>query len=72
LFAGTVAANIAAGRPGASEAEIRAAARTAHCDAFITSWPAGYDTPLRAGAPNLSLGERQRIAIARALVATLR
>jgi ATP-binding cassette subfamily B protein IrtB len=68
LFAGTVAANIAAGRPGASEAEIRTAARTAHCDAFIASLPAGYDTPLRAGAPNLSLGERQRIALARALV----
>jgi ABC-type multidrug transport system fused ATPase/permease subunit len=41
---------------------------TAHCDAFITSLPAGYDTPLRAGAPKMSLGERQRIALARALV----
>ena len=68
LFAGTVAANIAAGRPGVGHAEIRAAARIAQCDDFITALPHGYDTLLRAGAPNLSLGERQRIAIARALV----
>jgi ATP-binding cassette subfamily B protein IrtB len=68
LFAGTVGANIAAGRPGVSAAEIAAAARTALCDEFIARLPQGYDTPLRAGAPNLSLGERQRIAIARALV----
>jgi ATP-binding cassette subfamily B protein len=68
LFAGTVAANIAAGRPGAGDAEIRAAARTACCDEFVSGLPLGYDTPLRAGAPTLSLGERQRIAIARALV----
>ncbi|MGD0475687.1 MAG: ABC transporter ATP-binding protein [Candidatus Velthaea sp.] len=68
LFAGTVGANIAAGRPGAGHAEIRAAARIAQCDDFVTALPHGYDTLLRAGAPNLSLGERQRIAIARALV----
>jgi ABC-type multidrug transport system fused ATPase/permease subunit len=68
LFAGTVAQNIAAGRPGVSDAEVRAAARTAHCDEFIANLPDGYDTVLRAGAPTLSLGERQRIAIARALV----
>jgi ATP-binding cassette subfamily B protein len=68
LMAVTIAANIGAGRPGASAAEIRAAARTAQCDEFIARLPDGYDTVLRLGAPTLSLGERQRIAIARALV----
>jgi ABC-type multidrug transport system fused ATPase/permease subunit len=68
LVAGTVAANIAAGRPGAREEQIRAAGRLACCDDFIERLPAGYETLLRAGAPTLSLGERQRIAIARALV----
>jgi ATP-binding cassette subfamily B protein len=68
LVAGTIASNIAAGRPGASAAEIATAARTACCDEFVSRLPRGYDTPLRAGAPTLSLGERQRIAIARALL----
>jgi ATP-binding cassette subfamily B protein len=68
LVAGTIAGNIAAGRPGATRAEICEAARIAACAAFIERLPEGYDTPLRAGAPTLSLGERQRIAIARALV----
>lgn len=65
---GTIAENIAAGRPGATEVDVRAAARIAGCDAFITHLPDGYATSLRGDAANLSLGERQRIAIARALV----
>ena len=64
----TIWNNIAAGRPGATDEEIRAAARSANCDEFVTRLPHGYDTVLRAAGTNLSLGERQRIAIARALV----
>jgi ATP-binding cassette subfamily B protein len=69
LLTGTVAENIAAGRPGASDAEIRAAAHTAQCDEFIARLPGGFNAPLRAAAATLSLGERQRLAIARALIA---
>jgi len=68
IIAGTIGENIAAGRTGATDAEVRAAARIANCDEFVSRLPNGYGTPLRAGAPNLSLGERQRIAIARALL----
>jgi len=68
LTDGTVAENIAAGRPGASEAEIRAAARTAECHEFLARLPDGIHAPVRAGGTAFSLGERQRIAIARALL----
>ena len=68
LFAGTVAANIALGRPEASRAAVIAAARAAHADEFIRALPQGYDTPLGEGAARLSGGERQRIAIARAVL----
>jgi len=64
----TIRANIAAGRPGASDDEIRRAATTANCDEFVARFPDGYDTMLKGGGANLSAGERQRIAIARALV----
>jgi subfamily B ATP-binding cassette protein MsbA len=68
LFHGTVRDNIAFGRPGASEAEIVAAATAAHAHDFIMTFSAGYDTPVGERGLQLSGGERQRIAIARALV----
>ncbi len=68
LTEGTVAENIAAGRPGASPAAVRDAARTAECDDFLARLPEGIDAPVRAGGAAFSLGERQRIAIARALL----
>ncbi len=68
LMATTVAENIAYGRPGATRAEIEAAAELAGAGAFIRELPDGYDTRLLDGAQNLSGGQRQRIAIARALL----
>jgi len=68
LFQGTVRDNIAFGRPGASEAEIVAAATAAHAHDFIMAFPDRYDTPVGERGLQLSGGERQRIAIARALV----
>jgi ABC-type multidrug transport system fused ATPase/permease subunit len=68
IFDGSVQDNIAFGRPDASDAEIVAAARAADAHDFITSLPAGYDTPLGQQGRRLSGGQRQRIAIARALI----
>jgi subfamily B ATP-binding cassette protein MsbA len=68
LFHGTVRDNIAFGKPGASEAEIVAAARAAHAHDFIMAFSAGYDTHVGERGLQLSGGERQRIAIARALI----
>jgi subfamily B ATP-binding cassette protein MsbA len=68
LFHGTIRDNIAFGKPGASEAEIMAAAVAAHAHDFIMAFPAGYDTPVGERGLQLSGGERQRISIARALV----
>jgi subfamily B ATP-binding cassette protein MsbA len=68
LFHGSVRDNIAFGKPGASEAEIVAAARAAHAHDFIMAFPAGYDTPVGERGLQLSGGERQRISIARALI----
>ncbi len=68
LFPVSVAANIAFGRPGASRAEIEAAARAANAHEFIARLPQGYDTPLGERGATLSGGERQRLAIARALL----
>jgi ATP-binding cassette subfamily B protein len=68
LFHGTVRDNIAIGKPGASEAEIVAAAKAAHAHEFVSAFPAGYDTPVGERGAQLSGGERQRIAIARALI----
>jgi ATP-binding cassette subfamily B protein len=68
LFNDTVRANIAYGRPQATQAEIEAAARAAHAHDFIMTLPAGYNTIVRERGTRLSGGQRQRIAIARALL----
>jgi ATP-binding cassette subfamily B protein/subfamily B ATP-binding cassette protein MsbA len=68
LFPCSVAENIAYGRPGASRAEVEAAARAANAAAFIERLPKGYDTLLGERGATLSGGERQRLAIARALL----
>jgi ABC-type multidrug transport system fused ATPase/permease subunit len=68
LFDGSIRYNIGLGRPGATEAEIVAAARGAHADEFISQFAAGYDTLVGEHGAQLSGGQRQRIAIARALI----
>lgn len=68
LFFGTVAENIAYGRPNATQAEIIAAARAAHAHEFILRLPNGYDSLVGERGQGLSGGERQRISIARALL----
>jgi len=68
LFFGTVAENIAYGRPQASREEIVAAARAAGAHEFILKLPAGYDSKVGERGTALSGGERQRISIARALL----
>jgi len=68
LFPRTVAENIAYGRPDATRAEIEDAARAAQADDFIRRMPLGYDTVLGERGATVSGGERQRIAIARALL----
>jgi ATP-binding cassette subfamily B protein len=65
LFNDTVRANIAYGRPGASEAEVEAAARAANAHDFILRLPQGYDTVVGERGNRLSAGERQRVSIAR-------
>lgn len=65
LFGGTVAENIAYGKPDATPEEIRAAAKAAKVDYFIRTMPQGYDTVLDNEAGNLSVGQRQLITIAR-------
>ncbi|MEV0411406.1 ABC transporter ATP-binding protein [Streptomyces sp. NPDC050448] len=68
VFHGTVRENIAYGRPGATEADIVAAARAADADAFIRLLPEGYDTVVGQRGRTLSGGQAQRLAIARAMV----
>jgi ATP-binding cassette subfamily B protein len=68
LFFGTVAENIAYGKPDATRAEIVAAARAAHAHEFILRLPQGYDSLVGERGQGLSGGERQRISIARALL----
>jgi ATP-binding cassette subfamily B protein len=68
LFRGTIRDNIAAGKQTASFEEVAWAARQAGAEEFIERMPQGYDTPLEEGGANLSSGQRQRLAIARALV----
>ena len=69
LFAGTIADNIRFGKLDATDDEVRAAARVANADGFISRLPRGYDTPVVADGANLSQGQRQLLAIARAAVA---
>jgi len=68
LFFGTIAENIAYGKPSATRTEIIAAARAAHAHEFILRLPQGYDSMVGERGQGLSGGERQRISIARALL----
>nr|WP_314462592.1 ABC transporter ATP-binding protein [uncultured Clostridium sp.] len=68
LFSGTIADNIRYGRLNATEDDVREAARIANADSFIRRLPAGYDTLLENDGSNLSQGQRQLIAIARAAI----
>jgi ABC-type transport system involved in Fe-S cluster assembly fused permease/ATPase subunit len=68
LFNDTVEYNIAYGRPGATRAEVEAAARAAHIHDFIAGTPKGYDTMVGERGLKLSGGEKQRVAIARTLL----
>ena len=68
LFNETIRDNIAYGRPDASPAEIEQAARAANAHGFVSRLPNGYDTVVGEGGGRLSLGERQRLAIARAIL----
>ena len=69
LFTGTVADNIRFGKLDATQEEIERAARIANADSFIRRLPRGYDTMVTADGANLSQGQRQLLAIARAAVA---
>ena len=69
LFAGTIADNIRYGRPDATDEQIVEAAKLAHAHEFIARFPNGYATQVMERAANLSLGQRQLIAIARAVLA---
>ena len=69
LFTGTVMENIRYGKLDATEEEVHAAAKLANADGFIRRLPQGYDTMLTGDGANLSQGERQLLAIARAAVA---
>lgn len=68
LFEGTIAENIAYGRPEASREEITGAAKTARADFFIRTLPGGYDTVLSSDAENISAGQRQLLTIARVML----
>lgn len=68
LLSDTIYNNIKAGREDATEEEVIAAAKSAHCHEFIVKLPEGYQTKLSEGGNTLSGGEKQRIAIARAIL----
>ncbi len=68
LFSGTVASNLRYGRPDATEAEMWHALEVAQAADFVRAMPGGLDTPIVQGGSNVSGGQRQRLAIARALV----
>ena len=68
LFSGTISENLRWGNEEASEEEMMRAAEVAHADAFIRSFPDGYETELGQGGVNLSGGQKQRLCIARALL----
>ena len=69
LFNGTIRENIRYGRPGATDAEVEAAARAARCDHFIHTLAGGYDFMINEEGTNLSQGQRQLVTIARAFLA---
>jgi ATP-binding cassette subfamily B protein len=68
LFSGTVASNLRYGHPSATEAEMWAALEIAQAKDFVAAMPEGLDAPIAQGGTNVSGGQRQRLAIARALV----
>ncbi|MFF3678117.1 ABC transporter ATP-binding protein [Streptomyces sp. NPDC002120] len=68
LFSDTIRSNIAYGHPGATDAQVQAAARAAQAEGFIQALPAGYDTKVGEQGLTLSGGQRQRIALARAIL----
>lgn len=68
LFEGTIAENIAYGKPDATREEIIEAAKAAHADFFIRTMPDGYDTVLTNDAENISVGQRQLLTIARVVL----
>jgi len=69
LFRGTIAENVAYGKPNATREEIENACRKAYCDHFIRTMPQGYDTVIGEDITNLSGGQKQLLTIARALLA---
>ena len=69
LFDGTIRENIAFSKPGATDDEVRTAARIAHCDEFVDRFEKGYDTVVGERGVKLSGGQRQRVGIARAILA---
>lgn len=68
LFSGSIADNIRYGRPDATDAEVEQAARLANAHEFISARPEGYQTLVQEGAANLSVGQRQLVCIARAIL----
>jgi ATP-binding cassette subfamily B protein len=68
LFSASIAENVRYGRPSADDAEVEAACRAAHADAFVRAFPQGYATRVGERGQQLSGGQRQRIAIARAVL----
>jgi ATP-binding cassette subfamily B multidrug efflux pump len=69
LFEGTIADNLRYGCPHAPDAKVEAAARSAHAHGFIERLPGGYSYRLSSGGTNLSQGQRQLLAVARAVLA---
>jgi ABC-type multidrug transport system fused ATPase/permease subunit len=72
LFSGTIAENIRFSRPDAEMTEVRSAAEAANAHGFIAALPSGYDTQVLEGGVNLSVGQRQLVCIARAVLANPR
>jgi ATP-binding cassette subfamily B protein len=68
LFTGTIRANLAYGRPDATDEQVLAAARAAQVDTFVSALPDGYDTVVGEQGMTLSGGQRQRVALARAIL----